>query len=174
METFLLFLALIVTSATLFIQRQHNRKQVLPLLHTYLNQEHQKDFTIAELRLYNDGLGPAILQEILIDFKGKKHSVRDIEELDAVLRNNMPELTIQRTSLPLCLKSNSVEVLCVVHLTREQLSEFNRDTFNIKITATSVYEDRIIVDNFGTSIESNKNDALFERAFERISQLFKR
>ncbi|NAX20823.1 hypothetical protein [Vibrio sp. V39_P1S14PM300] len=174
MDTILLFLALVVTSATLFIQRQHNRKQVLPLLHTYLNKDYQDGLIVVELRLYNDGLGPAILQGVSIDFKGKVHEVENFEELDAVLKQNLPELNIKRTSLPLCLKSNSVEVLCVAHLTEEQLNQFNRDTFNITITATSVYEDKIVVDNFGATIESTKNDAFFEKCYQKIIGLFKK
>ena len=61
METILVFLALMVACITLFIQRQHNRKELLPILSTEYEQTKRNGEEFYQLWLINNGHGVAII-----------------------------------------------------------------------------------------------------------------
>lgn len=169
LELFLVFLALVVATVSLYVQRQHNRKQMLPLLHIHHSTHAQGGFVNVDFKLINDGQGPAQLKSFTLDMADEKFEITHYKDLIEVFSQYLPDIHDNEVRLSYCIRANS-EIVVLSY----KLPEGHNDPFAISemtIKAMSIYEDVITVNNRGFSVESNPRDKVFERAFEPILKL---
>ncbi|ARC91935.1 hypothetical protein B6A42_07305 [Vibrio coralliilyticus] len=174
METFLVFLALMVASATLYVQRIHNRKQVLPIIHLYEQYHDEDESREVEMRLHNDGLGPAIINKVTLEISGVVHEIEAWHELNKLLEESFPYIKIVDISLPYCLKAHGDEILYKLEVPFEHWEQFRGTKMDVCIKVHSVYEDVAITTFDGTTYTSNKHDQVFETAFDKAISVVKR
>ncbi|HDM8156725.1 TPA: hypothetical protein P0E35_005185 [Vibrio harveyi] len=174
METFLVFLALLVASATLYVQRVHNRKQVLPIIHLYEQHHDEGEDREVEMRLHNDGLGPAIISKVTLVINENSHNIESWSQLNELLESNFSYINVVNISLPHCLKANSDETLYKLEVPLDKWEQFRDTNLEISIEALSVYEDIVTTTFDGTTYESNKHDLVVESLLSRAGSLVKR
>ncbi|ASG01617.1 MULTISPECIES: hypothetical protein [Vibrio] len=168
MEIFLVFLALMVACITLFIQRQHNRKELLPILHTYFSASTQDNSVVYEFKLINDGNGAAILKKVeLLLADGETIEITSFNSFFEVIQQKNPHSKDIETSLPFCLSANSSEVIYRYALYNTVTNKL--DGSSVRVTAESVYGDTVIAHNTGFDVISNRRDHIFEVLFGKVS-----
>ena len=170
METFLVLLAFIVACITLFIQRQHNRKELLPIIHTYFLTEIHDCVVTKEFKLINDGNGAAILKKITLHLGEDDIDINPFNDFSKVINDKLPKSKNISTSLPFCLRASSSEVMY-----KYEIPENSADTLD-KVTVTveceSVYGDVVVANSQGFEVKSNSRDAPFELIFSKLSDIF--
>ena len=171
MEIFIAFLALIIASATLYVQRQHNRMQMLPIVHFYYSLENSSEHSLVELKIINDGLGPALIKSLKVTCDEEEFIVENYSDLNNLICKQVPDAINVTTSLPLCLKANASETLYKYRVPKNSANSFK--TANTELIVSSLYEDKVIVTNHGFTVESNPRDILFEKIEKSIRNLFK-
>lgn len=169
MELILVFLALVVAIVSLYIQRQHNRKQMLPLLHIHHTIHTQGGFSTVKFKLINDGQGPAQLKRFTLSMEDENFEITHYKELLEVFEKYLPCIRDNEVCLSYCVRANSEIVVLSYKLPEGKKDPFATSKMSIK--ATSVYEDVITVNSRGFSVESNPRDKVFERAFEPVINL---
>ncbi len=161
MELIFVFLALVVACMTLFIQRQHNRKELLPVLTTYFEIHCTQETTKLALWLINDGHGVAILKETSLHlYEGETIKISKENGFSEVIKKHCPVARNIETSLPFTLASNSKELLYRFEIPNNTDSVFNGASATVK--AESIYEDIIVATADGFEVTSNRRDALVE------------
>lgn len=168
MEVILVFLALLVACLTLFVQRQHNRKELLPIIHTYFSAASKDHQVTREFKLINDGNGAAILKKVQLYLaSGEEIEITNFNDFSKVIQQKNPHSTDIATSLPFALSANSSEVIfsyCLSESADDQL-----DSCTVTVTAESVYGDAVVADETGFNVISNRRDAFFEMWFGKIT-----
>ncbi|WP_375752691.1 hypothetical protein [Vibrio sp. HN007] len=168
LETILVFLALVIAAMTLFIQRQHNRKQMLPLVHLFYQQHRGEEDRKVELKLINDGQGPAVFQGVSIISDEVETPIGNYLELERYIKKNSPKATAITTNLPFCIQANSSISLYsyTTSLTKDPIEDSL-----VKIISSSLYGDTVITTNSGLDVKSNSNDAYIEVVIEKLLHL---
>ncbi|HCE4711336.1 TPA: hypothetical protein NJ727_004739 [Vibrio parahaemolyticus] len=160
METTIIFLAFLVALFTLLVQRQHNRKELQPVLNTNFTQLNQ-DNAVHVLKLVNHGGGAAIIKQIKLHLKnGEIIEVNKENSFSDILHNKNPTSTKRTTFLPLAVGANSEVLLyeyTIPYAVEDQLSQCY-----LTITAESIYGDTITVHRDGFDVVSNSRDKLIE------------
>jgi hypothetical protein len=169
LEIIIVFLALIVAVISLYIQRQHNRKQMLPLLHIQHNVHSQGGHLHVDYKLINDGQGPAQLKSFTLNIAGENFNIKHYNELLEVFTRFLPNIQDNEVRLSHCVRANSELTVLSYKLPNGHEDPFS--TSEMIVEATSVYEDLITVDNSGFRIQSNPRDRVFERAFDPVVNL---
>lgn len=82
MEITIASLALLVSAITFFLQRQHNRKSLEPILNTFLH--HGEDNNKGELILYldNHGLGPCFITNTRLYLGGNSYEIVELNDYE--------------------------------------------------------------------------------------------
>ncbi len=168
MGIFLVFLALIVVCITLFIQRQHNRKELLPILHTYFSATITDNTVVHEFKLINDGNGVAILKKIeLLLADGETIEITPFNSFFEVIQQRVPHSKDIETSLPFCISANASEVIYRYTVYNNVTNKL--DDSSVVVTAYSVYGDTVIANKTGFEVISNRRDHIFEVLFSKVS-----
>ncbi|MBN8035070.1 hypothetical protein [Vibrio vulnificus] len=171
MESLLVFLAVLVAFWTLLIQRQHNRKQMLPVIHTYYSHYYEGDEKneYFELKLFNDGHGVAILKSASVKLPdGEIVTFGNSIELSNFVEEQIPSATQQSTSLPFAVRGNSQESIYKVSIPKSDQSKFSELRFTF--VAESIYGDVAVADETGFSFKSNPVDAYFDKMTSFMSR----
>ncbi|WP_367989480.1 hypothetical protein AB2S62_19825 [Vibrio sp. NTOU-M3] len=170
MEIFLALIALIVAAMTLFIQRQHNRKQMLPLLNVYFSQKFNEEHKLVEYKVRNDGQGPALLKALYVTNDASEYvKVRHNNELYKFIHEEATDIHGLSTSLPFCIQPNSELTLYSYRVLATGSDGLEK--FNIRLVSQSLYEDIVETTNEGFTVTSNPRDAMFEKIFEYMFSL---
>lgn len=82
METFVAFLAVVVASITFFLQRQHNRKSLQPILNTHFHHGGNNGKGELVLFLDNYGLGPCLITGMTLCLGGNKYKIEDLRNYE--------------------------------------------------------------------------------------------
>ncbi len=164
MEIILIFLALLVACLTLFIQRQHNRKELLPIIHTYFSAASKDHQVTREFKLINDGNGAAILKRVQLHLaSGEEIEITNFNDFSKAIQQKNPRSKDVATSLPFALSANTSEVIYSYSLSE------SADDHTVTVTAESVYGDTVVAHATGFDVTSNKRDAFFEIWFSKIA-----
>ncbi|ULF76932.1 hypothetical protein [Vibrio alginolyticus] len=169
MESFLVFLALVVASATLYIQRQHNRKQLFPILHLYYFEHITDDFVERSISLSNDGQGAGNLQSFLWTIGDEEYEVKHHRDVYRILGKYLPEASDKEAALYFCVRPNSDNTLVSYKVPKTTDDLLKKSKISIK--AQSLYGDIVIVNNHGYTTISNPRDALFEKPVNLLFDL---
>ncbi|WP_045626594.1 MULTISPECIES: hypothetical protein [Vibrio] len=168
MEIILIFLALLVACLTLFIQRQHNRKELLPIIHTYFSAASKDHQVTREFKLINDGNGAAILKRVQLHLaSGEEIEITNFNDFSKVIQQKNPRSKDVATSLPFALSANTSEVIYSYSLSES--ADDQLDSCTVTVTAESVYGDTVVAHATGFDVTSNKRDAFFEIWFSKIA-----
>lgn len=137
------FIALMVSFLTLLSQRQHNRKQLLPVVHIYFSNSMKDGLVTRQLVFCNDGLGVAQLKKFELTLvTGEVFDIKHFSELYNLILSQNKLCTNLSVSLPFCLRANSSETIYSY-----VLPENDKDNIldcKIKLTSDSIYGDRVI------------------------------
>lgn len=169
METFLVLLALIVACTTLFVQRQHNRKELLPIIHTYFSADVRDEWLTREFKLINDGNGVAILKKIILHLENEDIGITHFNDFSRVIEEKLPQSKDVSTSLPFCVSASSSEVMY-----RYTIPVKSNDLLNgvsITVVCESVYGDIVEANSKGFEVRSNNRDLPFEYIFSKCADL---
>ncbi|MBY6198179.1 hypothetical protein [Vibrio hangzhouensis] len=170
MEILLALSALVIACITLFVQRQHNRKELLPILNTEYEETHKTGDHLYQLWLINNGHGVALIKEYhFVLPSGESVMLDDEHNFLKIIEQNVPNRKSMSNSLPKSLASNDKALLysfSVPALGRNALAGTT-----VKVVAESVYGDEVIVDKEGFTVISNRRDAQFEIALKRIADI---
>ncbi len=172
MEIFLALIALIVAAMTLFIQRQHNRRQMLPLLNVYFSQKFSGEQRLVEYKVRNDGQGPALLKDLYVTNGSEYLKIRNNSELYKFIHEEATDINGLSSSLPFCIQPNSELILYSYSVLATGSDGLEK--FNIRLVSQSLYEDIVETTNEGFSVTSNPRDAMFEKIFEYMFLLSKK
>lgn len=168
MEIFLAVIALIVAAITLFIQRQHNRRQMLPLVNVYFSQNFKGEQRLVEYKVRNDGQGPALIKDLYFTNNGSEYiKITHNNELYKFIHKEATDIHGLSTSLPFCIQPNS-EIILYCYSILATTDSDGLEKFNIRLVSQSLYEDIVETTNEGFSVTSNPRDAIFEKIFEYI------
>ncbi len=161
METILVFLALIVASITLFIQRQHNRKELLPILATEYEQVNNNGEQLYQLWLVNNGHGVAIIKSIKLHLStGEIITLSDNYSFLHVIDQYVPTRIKMSNSLPKSISACNKEKLYSFVIPAKDSNGLMGST--VTIVAESVYGDIVTVNRDGFDVTSNPRDAICE------------
>ncbi len=167
METFLVFLALVIASITLFIQRQHNRKELLPILNTVYEQNNDGNKHLYQFWLVNNGHGTAIIKSINLNLpSGEVIELSNQYSFLHVIEEYVPDRTRMSNSLPISLSASSKEKLYSFEIPSNCSNGLIGSS--VTVVAESVYGDCITVTNEGFNVTSNPKDAVFESALNVV------
>ncbi|EMK6932991.1 hypothetical protein V9J79_004483 [Vibrio alginolyticus] len=170
MEVFLIFLALLVACMTLFVQRQHNRKELQPILSTYFSADFKDNVVTHEFKLINDGNGAAIIKKMEVRLlSGDLIEVTKSHSFSKIINENNPSSKKVITSLPSTLGSNSSEL--IYSYTIPQSVKDPLEGCVAIVTSESVYGDTIVADDNGFHVTSNGRDAFVEKLFGKALDL---
>lgn len=160
METFVAFLAVCVAALTLYIQRIHNRKSLLPILSTHISVENNKTCT---LELQNNGQGIAFIDEIYLIYNEKKYNISDYRDFVTVIKNNMEGVEVNNYSVISTLKGNSSFLLLEIELHGDSCLESLIDYWEVEVHGRSIYGEKIKANDFDF-LNSEPFEALIQKA----------
>ena len=154
-------IALFVSIWQGYLTRQHNRLSVEPILHftsgSLPHVENKSTFTYI-ISLANDGLGPAVINSININYKGELISAEkyrihessliplaaDMATYQQVVRREINGKAIGIESI--ILPNNSIELLNYKFIEEDNIKRENIITnlydIDIKVTYTSIYKNK--------------------------------
>lgn len=169
-ESTLVLLALLVACITLFVQREHNRKQLLPILSIELEQNNKNNEQFNKFCLINNGHGVAIIDkfEIILE-TGKSIELTHEYSFRNLILEEVPDLKQVSNSLPSTLAPNSRE--CLYSFTTRSNARHGLFGSKVTIVARSVYGDIVTVDNRGFKVTSNLRDAVFENILKSATNM---
>lgn len=157
------FCAFLATYWQAKISREHNKLSVEPKIEFEVIRDPQKPITIG---IINNGLGPAILDEIILIIKGNEYIYAKKEtqsELDWLCRNEgltyKPIILLKNSSLPVNIKydlitfTNSIEN----EILHRNANELIGEALNFKFKYKSMYGDERDVKLFITDSATEKN-----------------
>jgi len=168
MDTFLVFLALFVACITLFIQRQHNRKELLPILSTEYENNNTKG--LYQLWLVNNGHGVAIIKNIHLTLPtGDVIELSNQYSFIDVITEHVPRCTQMSNSLPSSLGASSKKLLCSYTTPPNMPNGLLK--MSVTVESESVYGDKVTVNKDGFIVTSNSRDAAFEALLQPIVEV---
>jgi hypothetical protein len=162
MELLIAFGALIIAAVTLYVQRVHNRHQMLPLLHISREQTTKNGRVSITISVINDGQGVAILKSMsfcvnYIDYEIKHHN-----DLYKILETHLPENAAnEEVRFFHFIRANSASRIISFDIPCDSEDPFANSLLTIE--TESLYRDRVTVDNWGMNTTSNYADSVIEK-----------
>lgn len=159
LELILIFLSLVVATSALFIQRQHNRKQLLPLLYIRHSLKKSGNKNIIDISLVNDGQGPGEIISFELSVGEKKYNIKHQNDLTVALRENMPNVVDNDIGFFRFIKANSEATLISYTILDNDPNPFSSSSISLRVI--SLYKDVINVNEKEYIVQPNNGDKLF-------------
>ncbi|AYV19853.1 hypothetical protein [Vibrio mediterranei] len=162
MELLVAFGALIIAAVTLYVQRVHNRHQMLPLLHISRDQTTKNGRVRITLSVINDGQGVAILKSMVFRVQDTDYEIKHNQELSDILETYLPKgATNQEVRYFHFIRANSRSLIISFEIPSDCEDPFSNSLLTIE--TESLYRDRVTVDNWGMNTTSNYADSVIEK-----------
>ena len=160
-------LSLLVAAVTLYIQRDHNKKELRPIISTIFQSETKGDNAIYSFLLVNDGHGVAIIKKIMWKFlDGTTIEITRENDFQSLITKMCDNLVSVTSFIPVSVKGNTSELLCSFEISNRREHPFSNILSGIVI-AESIYGEVLIADEYGVEVKSN---SLYSKLYSFFSK----